>query len=137
MFTALIDMYGISNIASYFGGGTWGYWYGDLALPGSLPWKDKDIFVEKSPLYHADKIKTPMLILHGAADNNVPPTESDQMFVALKILGQDVAYVRFEGEHHNIVDKFDNLIAHREMMLEWFDKYLKGEPEGWEKRWKE
>lgn len=136
MFTALVDMYGISNITSYFGGGTWGYWYGDLALPGSLPWKNKDIFVEKSPLYHADKINTPMLILHGAADNNVPPVESEQMFMALKILGKDVTLVKFDDENHNIIVKFENLITHREMMLEFFDKYLKGEPEGWDLRWK-
>ncbi len=135
MFTSLIDMYGISNIASYFGVGTWGYWYGDLALPGSLPWSHQEIFVRKSPLYNADKVKTPLLIMHGEADNNVPPGESDQMFIALKILGKEVSYVRFADENHNIIKKFENLIEHREMMLEWFDKYLKDQPEGWEKRW--
>ncbi len=137
MFAAAVDMYGISNIASYFGGGTWGHLYGDLALPGSYPWTRRDVFVEKSPLYHADKITTPLLILHGEADNNVPPVESDQMFAALKILGRDVEYVRFKDETHNINVKFENLIAHREMMLEWFDKYLKDEPEAWTKRWEE
>ena len=137
LFAAAVDMYGISNIASYFGGGTWGHLYGDLALPGSYPWSHRDIFVEKSPLYHADKINTPLLILHGEADNNVPPVESDQMFAALKLLGRDVEYVRFKNETHNINVKFENLIEHREMMLEWFDKYLKDEPEGWSARWKE
>ncbi len=136
MFTALVDMYGISNIANYFGAGTWGYWYGDLAAPGSLPWSHKDIFVDKSPIFSADKIKTPLLIMHGASDPNVPPNESDQMFTALKLLGRDVAYVKFVDETHNINVKFENLIAHREMMLEWFDKYLKGQPKGWETRWK-
>jgi dipeptidyl aminopeptidase/acylaminoacyl peptidase len=136
MFAALCDMYGISNIANYWGAGTWGYWYGDLALPGSFPWKNRDIFVDKSPIFSADKIKSPLLIFHGAADPNVPPTESDQMFTALKILGRDVTLVTFADETHNINVKFQNLITHRELMLEWFDKYLKDQPEGWRDRWR-
>ena len=75
--------------------------------------------------------------MHGEADNYVPAVESDQMFAALKLLGRDVEYVRFKNETHNINVKFENLIEHREMMLEWFDKYLKDEPEGWSARWKE
>ena len=137
LFAAAVDMYGISNIASYFGGGTWGHLYGDLALPGSYPWSHRETFIEKSPLYHADQITTPVLILHGESDNNVPPVESDQMFAALKLLGREVEYVRFKDETHNINVKFENLITHREMMLEWFDKYLKDQPEGWEARWKQ
>lgn len=136
MFKVAIDMYGISNITNYFGGGTWGYWYSDLASPGQFPWSDKDVYVDKSPIYSADKIKTPLLILHGGSDNNVPWLESDQMFVALKLLGQDVVYARFQNETHNINSKYENLILHRQMMLEWFDKYLKDQPESWEARMK-
>lgn len=134
MFKVAVDMYGISNITNYFGAGTWGYWYSDIASPGQFPWSDKDVYVDKSPIYHADKIKTPLLILHGGVDNNVPPAESEQMFVALKLLGQDVVYARFQNETHNINRKYENLILHRQMMLEWFDKYLKDQPAAWEAR---
>lgn len=134
MFKVAIDMYGISNITNYFGGGTWGYWYSDLASPGQFPWSDRDVYVEKSPIYNADKIATPLLILHGGNDTNVPWLESDQMFVALKLLGRDVVYARFQNETHNINSKYENLILHRQMMLEWFDKYLKDQPEAWEAR---
>ncbi len=134
MFKTAIDMYGISNITNYFGGGIWGYWYADIASPGKFPWSDKDVYVDKSPIYNADKIKTPMLILHGGIDDNVPWIESDQMFVALKLLGQDVVYARFQDETHNINTKYKNLIEHRQMMLEWFDKYLKDQPGAWDSR---
>ncbi|MBU0692800.1 prolyl oligopeptidase family serine peptidase [bacterium] len=134
LFAAAADMYGISNITSYFGGGTWGHWYSEIASPGSFPWSDRDIYVDRSPLYNADKIHTPLLLLHGDADDNVPPVESDQMFAALQLLGQDVVYAKFHGEGHGIVGKFENYIEHREMMLEWFDKYLKDQPEAWEAR---
>jgi dipeptidyl aminopeptidase/acylaminoacyl peptidase len=136
MFTTAIDMYGISNITSYFGGGTWGYWYGEIALPGSYPWTRPDVFVEKSPIFHADKIKTPLLILHGGGDINVPPLESDQMFVALKLLGRETTMIKFDDESHNINTKYENLIEHREMMLEWFNKYLKEQPAAWDDRMK-
>jgi dipeptidyl aminopeptidase/acylaminoacyl peptidase len=137
LFAAAASMYGISNISSYFGGGIWGYTYGDIALAGSFPWNRKDVFVEKSPFFNADKVRTPLLLLHGTGDSNVPPSESDQMFVALKLLDRDVAYVQFHDEDHGIVNKFENYIEHRQMILEWFDKYCKDQPEGWETRWKE
>lgn len=136
LFASAVSMYGISNIASYWGGGIWGYTYGDIALARSYPWNRRDVFVDKSPLFHADKIKTPLLLLHGVDDTNVPALESEQMFTALKVQGKEVAYVRFPGEDHGIAGNFENYIAHREMMLEWFDKHLKGQPEAWEARWK-
>lgn len=134
-FAALASLSGISNIASYFGGGTWGFTYGDIALPRSFPWNRRDMFVDKSPVFHADQVKTPLLLSHGAADVNVPVGESDQMFTALKLLGKDVAYVQFAGEDH-IFTKFENRVAEMEILREWFDKYLKNEPEGWDARWR-
>ncbi len=135
-FAALCSDAGISNIASYFGGGAWGFTYGDIALPGAYPWNRPDIYAGKSPLFHADKIKTPLLLIHGLDDNNVPAQESAQMFTALKLLGRNVAYVRFPGEDHSIQLKYSNYVTYREMMLEWFDKYVKREGAAWDARWK-
>jgi len=134
IFACAVSMYGISNIASYWGGGIWGYTYGDIALANSYPWKDKDLFTNKSPLFNADKINTPLLLLHGLDDVNVPALESDQMFTALRVQDKEVSYVKFEGEGHGIAGKFENYETHREMMLEWFDRYLKDQPEGWNRR---
>jgi dipeptidyl aminopeptidase/acylaminoacyl peptidase len=135
LFAALCSQSGISNIGSYFGVGEWGFTYGDLALPGSYPWNRRDVFVDKSPVFHADQVRTPLLLMHGSDDTNVPAGESDQMFTALKLLGQNVAYVRFEGEDHNF-SKFSNRAAQREILREWFDRYLKSDPTDWNARWK-
>lgn len=136
LFSAVVSLFGISDLTSYWGAGTWGFTYGDMAMARSYPWKDRDIFVEKSPIFRADRVKTPTLFLHGVADGNVPPGESRQMFTALRILGTDAVLVEFAGEDHGIGGKFENLVEHREMLLDWFDKYLKGESEAWDARWK-
>ncbi len=132
---AAVSMYGISNIASYWGGGTWGWTYGDMALARSYPWNRKDIFVDRSPLFHADRIRTPLLLLHGLADVNVPCLESQQMFTALKVLGRKAELVTFKGEDHGISGSRRNRTLHRTMILEWFDRYLKNQPEAWNHRW--
>lgn len=136
-FKASCSMYGISNIASYWGAGIWGYTYGDTAMARSYPWNRRDIFVDRAPLFNADKVQSALLLLHGTDDVNVPVVESEQMFTALKVLGKDVAYVRFPGEDHGIASTTDKYILHRRMVLEWFDKHLKNQPEAWEARFGE
>ncbi len=137
LFKSAVDYFGISNIASYWGAGWWGFNYGDTAIANSYPWTRKDIFVDQSPLYFADKINTPLLLIHGTSDTNVPIVESDQIFTALKVLGKEVEYVRFFDEDHGINSKPSVRIASEVLMLEWFDKYLKGEKEAWDFRWKD
>jgi len=137
LFRSLIALYGISNITSYWGAGWWGFWYSGIATAESFPWNRPDIYVDRSPLFHADKIKTPLLLLHGDADINVPVEESEQMFTALKLLHKDVEYVRFKGEDHGILGTDANRILLPKMMLAWWDKDLKGQPEAWEDLWKD
>jgi acylaminoacyl-peptidase len=135
MFRSVIALYGISNIASYWGAGWWGFLYSGVATADSFPWNRPDIYIGQSPLYRADKIKTPMLLLHGLADINVPVTESEQMFTALKLLGREVFYMRFKGEDHGILGTDENRRLLPQIMLAWWDKYLKGQPESWEALW--
>jgi len=137
LFRSLIALYGISNITSYWGAGWWGFWYSGIATAESFPWNRPDIYVERSPIFHADKIQTPLLLLHGDADINVPVEESEQMFTALKLLHKDVEYVRFKGEDHGILGTDENRILLPQMMLAWWDKDLKGQPEAWEDLWKD
>jgi dipeptidyl aminopeptidase/acylaminoacyl peptidase len=137
MFKAGVSWYGISNIASYWGAGWWGYLYNDVAAALSYPWNRPDVYAEKSPLFHADKLKGALLLMHGLDDVNVPALESDQMFTALKVLDKDVVYIKWAGEGHGIRGTPRNSRDGRLMMLEWFDKHLKGEAEAWDERWKE
>jgi dipeptidyl aminopeptidase/acylaminoacyl peptidase len=136
-FAAAVDYFGISDIASYWGAGWWGFNYGDTANANSYPWNRPELFVAHSPVYFADKISTPLLLLHGESDTNVPPEESDQIFTALRVLGRPCEYVRYADEDHGLVGKPSNALASQAMMIEWFDRYLKGQGEAWAERWKD
>lgn len=131
IFAAAISHAGISNIASYWGGGYWGYTYGEVAQYGSFPWNAPDLYTKHSPLFNADKIKTPLLLIHGTVDTNVPPFESQQLFTALRILGKEVAYIQVNGEDH-VITNWQKRHEWQNAIFAWFAKYLKGQPEWWE-----
>jgi dipeptidyl aminopeptidase/acylaminoacyl peptidase len=135
-FAAAVSLYGISDLASYWGSGGWGYTYSDVASAGSFPWNAADLYAGHSPLYRADRIRTPMLLLHGDADANVPPSESEQLYTALSVLGTPVELVLFPGEDHGIWSARQHRDAHREMIVEWFDRFLRDQPGAWDARWK-
>jgi dipeptidyl aminopeptidase/acylaminoacyl peptidase len=131
IFAAAVSHAGISDISSYWGEGLWGYAYGARALADSYPWQNRDLFVEQSALFHADKITTPLLLVHGDGDTNVPKGESDQLFTALKILGREVEYVQILGQDHHILDH-DQRIVWNDTILAFLAKHLKGRPAWWE-----
>jgi len=135
IFAAAVSMYGISDLATYWGQGAWGWTYGDMALAGATPWDNPQYFIDHSPLFRADRINTPLLLLHGAEDFNVTPGESDQLFTALSVLGKAVELVVFPGEDHGISGSWENRVQHRTMILEWFDRYCREQPEAWTERW--
>ncbi|MBL8767721.1 MAG: S9 family peptidase, partial [Planctomycetes bacterium] len=58
-FAAAVSMYGISNLASYYGDGQWGFTYGDQAMAANLPWQNPQWWTDHSPLFSADDITTP------------------------------------------------------------------------------
>ena len=130
IFAAAVSHAGISSISSYWGEGYWGYAYNAVAAAYSFPWNRPDIYIEQSPLFYADRINTPLLLLHGASDTNVPPGESEQMYTALKLLGKPVEYIRFAGQNHFILDYKKRMIW-SDAIVAWFDKWLKDEPEWW------
>lgn len=130
IFAAAVSHAGISSISSYWGEGYWGYAYNAVSAANSFPWNSPDIYIKQSPLFSADKIHTPLLLLHGTSDTNVPPGESEQMYTALKILGRKVEYIRFAGQNHFIID-YKQRIKWSDSQLAWFDKWLKNQPEWW------
>lgn len=131
IFAAAISHAGISDHTSYWGEGYWGYSYSEVSMANSYPWSDRELFVNRSPLYNADKIHTPLLFLHGDADHNVPFGESIQMFTALKLLGRPTAFVAVADQDHHIMD-YDKRIKWQNTIFAWFAKYLKGEPQWWD-----
>ncbi|MGI6046743.1 MAG: alpha/beta hydrolase family protein [Petrimonas sp.] len=131
IFAASVSHAGISNITSYWGEGYWGYSYSSGASAGSYPWNNPKLYTEQSPLFHADKIKTPLLLLHGTADTNVPIGESIQMYTALKLLNKPVEFIQVEGENHAIYD-YNKRIAWNNAIYAWFSKWLKGDSRWWD-----
>ena len=109
----------------------WGYNYSEVSMANSYPWSHRQLYVDQSPLFNADKIHTPLLLLHGNADTNVPLVESLQMFTALKLLGREVALVEVEGENHHILDyaKREKWLA---TQMAWFARWLKDDPTWWD-----
>lgn len=82
-------------------------------------------FLEKiSPLNHVDKIKCPMLVIHGANDPRVPVAEAEQIVAALKKRNIPVEYLRYEDEGHGLAKLRNRLDAYPKM-AEFLDRYLR------------
>jgi dipeptidyl aminopeptidase/acylaminoacyl peptidase len=72
-------------------------------LVGAYP-ADKDVYVERSPINHTERLHAPMIILQGSEDRVVPPNQAEMMVDALAAKGVPHAYVLFEGEGHGFRD---------------------------------
>lgn len=130
LFAAAVSHAGISSIASYWGEGYWGYTYSSGASANSYPWNNPELYVKQSPLFNADKINTPMLLLHGTVDTNVPIGESMQLYTALKVLGKPVEFIQIKGENHGIRD-FKKRIEWNNSIYAWFAKWLQDDSSWW------
>lgn len=131
IFAAAVSHAGISALSSYWGEGYWGYTYSSGASANSYPWNNKDLYVEQSPLFSADKIKTPLLLLHGMEDTNVPIGESIQMYTALKILGKPVEFIQVRGENHGI-SNYKRRVEWNNSIYAWFAKWLQNDSSWWD-----
>lgn len=136
LFACAISHAGISSISSYWGEGYWGYGYSTNASAHSYPWNRKDIYVDQSPLFNADKVNTPILLLHGTSDVNVPVGESIQFYTALKLLGKDAELVLIKNADHAVVDYKQRILWNNTIMA-YFSKYLKDQPAWWENIYKD
>jgi dipeptidyl aminopeptidase/acylaminoacyl peptidase len=89
------------------------------------PEKDEAMLREISPVFHADKIRRPLLVLQGANDPRVLKSESDDIVAAAKKNGVPVEYIVFPDEGHGFTKK-KNQIEGYGAILRFLDKYLKG-----------
>ena len=78
-----------------------------------------------SPLFHADKIRKPLIVLQGANDPRVIKPESDEIVEAVKKKGGVVEYVVFDNEGHGFTKKANEIRAYK-AIHDFLDKYLKG-----------
>ena len=124
-FAASVMFVGISNQISKFG---------TTDIPVEMfnvhsrkwPWQDWQGMLEVSPIYHVEKAETPILIMHGADDTRVAPSQSYELYRNIKVRKPDtpVRLVLFPGEGHGnrmAASRYDYNLR----MMRWFDTYLK------------
>ena len=93
-------------------------------------WQAKPVYDAMSPFNFADKIKTPILLIHGEADNNSGtfPIQSERFYAALKGQGATARYVVLPAEAHGYAAR-ENLLHMLWEMDSWLDKYVKHAPD--------
>jgi dipeptidyl aminopeptidase/acylaminoacyl peptidase len=123
LWAAGIDVVGIANFVTFLEN-TGAYRRAHReAEYGNL--RDHREFLEKiSPIHHVDKIKCPMMVIHGANDPRVPIGEAEQIVAALKKRDVPVEYLRYEDEGHGLAKLKNRLDAYPKMVA-FLDKYLK------------
>lgn len=94
---------------------------------GKNLWNGREEFLQSSPIFHADKIQTPMLIFHNDKDGAVAFTQGLDMFLAMRRLGKPAWLLNYKGENHSL----NGEAAQHDWTLrmgQFFDHYLKGKP---------
>jgi dipeptidyl aminopeptidase/acylaminoacyl peptidase len=122
-FKAAIPMRGISNLLSF---NYMSYYHDYLAVEfGAYPHQGNlmDFLWERSALKHVANVKTPVMLIHGENDNNVPIAESEQFYIALKDVGVETIMVRYPREGHGLRET-GHLIDLMDRSITWYKKYF-------------
>ena len=123
-FKCLASMMGVYDLESMWGA-TEEVWFPNWDLKGQ-PW-NSDIYQKYSPSNFAKDFSTPTLIITGEKDYRVPYTQSIQYFTTLKTLGIDSRLIIFKNDGH-WPDNVKSMPLYYNAHLEWFHKYLGGDP---------
>ncbi|MFA6334634.1 MAG: prolyl oligopeptidase family serine peptidase [Bacteroidales bacterium] len=124
----------VSNMTSAYGGIRWGegvvrqfqYEHTQSRI-GKTLWDGLDLYIENSPLFHADKIETPLLIMANDQDEAVPWYQGIEYFTALRRLGKPVWMLQYNKESHNLSER----VNEKDLSIrlsQFFDHFLKGAP---------
>jgi dipeptidyl aminopeptidase/acylaminoacyl peptidase len=126
-FAVGVDIFGVSNwvrtlqsIPPY-----WESFRKSLYKEIGDPNTQLEMLKETSPLFHADKIRRPLIVLQGANDPRVIKPESDEIVEAVKKSGVPVEYVVFDNEGHGFTKKANEIRASK-AILEFLDLHLRG-----------
>ena len=123
LFAAGADLFGIVNFETFFAQTE--PWMAAISTKEyGDPVTQKDLLRQLSPIHKLDKVKAPLLVLHGENDTNVPLVEAKQVAEELKKRGVPVQSVIFPGEGHGF-RKTANRVRSTVEIVGWFEKYLK------------
>lgn len=94
---------------------------------GATLWENKDLYIENSPLFFLDRVKTPVAIMHNDQDGAVPWYQGIEMFTALRRLQKPAWLLNYNGDDHNLVQR-QNRKDIQKRQQQFFDHFLKGKP---------
>lgn len=125
-FKAAIPVSSISNLISFYGTSLYNLLI-EVEFNG-YPWDNYDLLWQWSPLRYVKNVITPTLFFHGENDQEVPISQTEQMFNALKKLGVETVFVRYPGEGHGWAPSWtpEHRVDFNRRVVEWFDRYVKG-----------
>ncbi len=128
-FAAAVTQRSISNNISFFGTSDIGPEGTEGETRGN-PWRDLEGTWRQSPIAYADRVNTPLLIIHSDEDHRCPLEQAEQLFAALRWRNKPVELVIFEGENHGLSrgGRPGNRIERQRRILGWFVKYLGTQP---------
>ncbi len=123
-FKAAVAGGSVSNLISFYGTSLY-HLLVETEFPGEV-WQNYELLWDRSPLKHVANVKTPVLFVHGEVDHDVPVTQAEEMFVALRKLGVESELVRYPGLGHQlggpqVFDAFGRIMG-------WFDRFLYSPP---------
>lgn len=125
-FTVGVDLFGVANWVRTLESipAWWEAFREALYTELGNPATDRTYLQRISPLFHADQITKPLMVLQGANDPRVLKVESDEIVAAVKQNNVPVEYLVFDNEGHGFVKK-ENKIRGYKAILDFLDKYLK------------
>lgn len=111
----------ISNWISFFGTSDIGWIFGNYEI-GKTPFDNFEEYVKKSPIFHLENVKTPLLILHTDKDYRCPLEQAEQLFTALRILNKEVKLIVIPDESHELSrsGKPKHRVERLYHILKWF-----------------
>jgi dipeptidyl aminopeptidase/acylaminoacyl peptidase len=124
-FACLVSHAGIFNLESKYAS-TEELWFPEWEMRGT-PWTNREMYRRWSPHSHAEKIRTPTLVVHGQNDFRVPVEQGLQMFTALRRQGVAARFLYFPDEHH-FVEKPQNIVLWWNTIRDWLGRHLRGGP---------
>jgi dipeptidyl aminopeptidase/acylaminoacyl peptidase len=125
-FAAAVAMRSLSNLVSEYAQHDIVLW-GQLEL-GPAPWSNADELWSRSPIRYVDRIRTPLLLIHGEMDLRCAISQAEELFGALRLLGREVELVRFPGESHDLSrsGRPDRRVERLRRLTGWFASHLLG-----------
>ncbi len=128
-FKAAVAAASIGNLISgYLNSGLGVGWHeaGQAGMGGSL-WEFPQRYIDGSPVFHLDKVETPLLLIHGDQDF-IPFEQAQEMFMGLANLEKEVVLLKYkEADHWQGFWSNEKLADYWKRVLNWFDEYLKSE----------